>query len=212
EHLFVPLNCAAIPAELLESELFGHTRGAFTGAESQRAGKFELADGGTLFLDEIGDMAYPLQAKLLRVLQEGVIERIGSNKRITLDVRVLSSTHRDLNAGIRAGTFREDLYYRLNVFQVHLPPLRDRCGDISHLAAFFLARFCQELGKPVPALAPTTCRLLAQYSWPGDVRELQDVMERAAVLAAGPEIEAGFFRLLLPQADAMVPDAAAENF
>ena len=212
ERLFVPLNCAAIPAELLESELFGHTRGAFTGAHSDRTGKFELADGGTLFLDEIGDMAYPLQAKLLRVLQEGVIERIGSNKRITLDVRVLSSTHRDLSAGIRAGTFREDLYYRLNVFQVHLPPLRERRGDISHLAAFFLARFCQELGKPVPALAPTTCQLLEQYPWPGNVRELQNVMERAAVLTSGPEIEAGFFRLLLPQDDAMVPDAAGETF
>src|SRR4029077_10156671 len=134
EHLFVPLNCAAIPAELLESELFGHTRGAFTGAESQRAGKFEVAHGGTLFLDEIGDMAQPLQAKLLRVLQEGVIERIGSNKRITVDVRVLSSPHRDLAAGIRDGTFREDLYYRLNVFNIHLPPLRERREDIIPLA------------------------------------------------------------------------------
>src|SRR3989454_17385 len=200
ERLFVPLNCAAIPAELLESELFGHTRGAFTGAQSDRTGKFELADGGTLFLDEIGDMAYPLQAKLLRVLQEGVIERIGSNKRITLDVRVLSSTNRDLGAGIRAGTFREDLYYRLNVFQIHLPPLRERREDISQLAAFFLARFCQELGKPAPTLAPATCQLLEQYSWPGNVRELQNLMERAAVLATRPEIEPSFFRLLLPHA------------
>src|SRR5882724_11745338 len=199
ERLFVPLNCAAIPADLLESELFGHTRGAFTGAQNDRTGKFELADGGTLFLDEIGDMAYPLQAKLLRVLQEGVIERIGSNKRITLDVRVLSSTHRDLAAGIRAGTFREDLYYRLNVFQIHSPPLRDRSEDICHLAEFFLARFSQELGKPAPVLAPATGQLLQQYAWPGNVRELQNLMERAAVLASGPEIESSFFRLLLPQ-------------
>ena len=211
ERLFVPLNCAAIPADLLESELFGHTRGAFTGAQSDRTGKFELADGGTLFLDEIGDMAYPLQAKLLRVLQEGVIERIGSNKRITLDVRVLSSTNRDLGAGIRAGTFREDLYYRLNVFQIHLPPLRERQQDISHLAAFFLARFCQELGKPAPALAPGTCQLLEQHAWPGNVRELQNLMERAAVLAAGPEIEPGFFRLLLPQAAATAAEPAGET-
>jgi len=211
ERLFVPLNCAAIPADLLESELFGHTRGAFTGAQSDRTGKFELADGGTLFLDEIGDMAYPLQAKLLRVLQEGVIERIGSNKRITLDVRVLSSTHRDLSAGIRAATFREDLYYRLNVFQIQLPPLRERQEDISQLAAFFLARFCQELGKPAPALAPGTCQLLEQHAWPGNVRELQNLMERAAVLAAGPEIEPGFFRLLLPQAAATAAEPAGET-
>src|SRR5437870_1948501 len=154
ERLFVPLNCAAIPADLLETELFGHTRGAFTGAQSDRTGKFELADGGTLFLDEIGDMAYPLQAKLLRVLQEGVIERIGSNKRITLDVRVLSSTHRDLSAGIRAGTFREDLYYRLNVFQIQLPPLRERQEDISQLAASFLARFCEARAGKDLAVSP----------------------------------------------------------
>src|SRR2546425_6101713 len=140
ERLFVPLNCAAIPADLLESELFGHTRGAFTGAQSDRTGKFELADGGTLFLDEIGDMAYPLQAKLLRVLQEGVIERIGSNKRISVDVRVLSSTNRDLGGAIRAGTFREDLYYRLNVLQIQLPPLRERRRGTSPRASLLPAR------------------------------------------------------------------------
>src|SRR5438876_2507718 len=211
ERLFVTLICALIPADLLESELFGHTRGAFTGAQSDRTGKFELADGGTLFLDEIGDMAYPLQAKLLRVLQEGVIERIGSNKRITLDVRVLSSTHRDLSAGIRAGTFREDLYYRLHVFQIQLPPLRERQEDISQLAAFFLAGFCQELGKPVPALAPATCELLEQYAWPGNVRELQNLMERAAVLATGPEIDPNFYRLLLPQPSNGNGDSAGET-
>jgi len=211
DRLFVPLNCAAIPPDLLESELFGHTRGAFTGAQADRTGKFELADGGTLFLDEIGDMAYPLQAKLLRVLQEGVIERIGSNKQITLDVRVLSSTHRDLSAGIRAGTFREDLYYRLNVFHVHLPPLRERQADVGHLAGFFLARFCQELGKPAPALAPATCELLEQYAWPGNVRELQNLMERAAVLATGPEIDPNFFRLLLPQPSNGNGDSAGDT-
>ncbi|TMB17119.1 MAG: sigma-54-dependent Fis family transcriptional regulator [Deltaproteobacteria bacterium] len=211
QRLFVPLNCAAIPADLLESELFGHARGAFTGAHSERTGKFEVADGGTLFLDEIGDMAYPLQAKLLRVLQEGVIERIGSNKRISVDVRVLSSTNRDLGGAIRAGTFREDLYYRLNVLQIQLPPLRERREDISHLAAFFLARFSQQLGKPTPALAPAACQLLEQYPWPGNVRELQNLMERAVVLAVGAEIEPSFFRLLLPQAATTAPESSGET-
>jgi two-component system response regulator AtoC len=199
ERLFVPLNCAAIPTDLLESELFGHTRGAFTGAQSERTGKFELADGGTLFLDEIGDMAHALQAKLLRVLQESVIERIGSNKRITVDVRVLSSTHRDLSAGIRDGHFREDLYYRLNVFNIHLPPLRERREDIAPLAAYFLRELSLEIGKGHPALAPDASRLLERYDWPGNVRELKNLMERSAVLASGPELDASFFRLLLPE-------------
>jgi two-component system response regulator AtoC len=208
ERLFVPLNCAAIPADLLESELFGHTRGSFTGAQADRTGKFELADGGTLFLDEIGDMAYPLQAKLLRVLQEGIIERIGSNKRIPVDVRVISSTHRNLETAIREDRFREDLYYRLNVFQIHLPPLRERREDVPHLAAFFLGRFSRELGKEPPALAAEAVALLGRHDWPGNVRELQNLMERAAVLAAGPEVDATFFRLLLPRSPAAVPEAA----
>jgi two-component system response regulator AtoC len=198
DKLFVPINCAAIPTELLESELFGHTRGAFTGAQGDRVGKFELADGGTLFLDEIGDMAYALQAKLLRVVQEGIIERIGSNKRIAVDVRMLSSTHRDLPAGIREGSFREDLYYRLNVFQVKLPPLRERREDVRHLATSFLEKFCRELGKHVPALTPEALAALEKYDWPGNVRELQNLMERAAVLSSGPAIEPNVFRLLLP--------------
>ncbi len=203
EQLFVPLNCAAIPADLLESELFGHVRGAFTGAQAERTGKFELADGGTLFLDEIGDMAYPLQAKLLRVLQEGVIERIGSNKPMSIDVRVVSSTNRDLAAGIRDGTFREDLYYRLNVFHVHLPALRERREDIRTLASFFLDKFAHEMAKAPLALSAVAFPLLEQYAWPGNVRELQNVMERAAVLAGGPEIDADVFRVLLPQAAAV---------
>ena len=198
ERFFVALNCAAIPSELLESELFGHIRGAFTGADRERIGKFELADGGTLFLDEIGDMAYPLQAKLLRVLQEGVIERIGSNKRIAVDVRVLSSTHRDLAAAIRDGRFREDLFYRLNVFQIELPPLRARPGDVAPLAAHFLDRFARELGKPRLVLTSAAARALEQHGWPGNVRELQNLMERVAVLGDGPEVEAGFFRPFLP--------------
>jgi two-component system response regulator AtoC len=210
ERLFVALNCAAIPADLLESELFGHVRGAFTGAQSDRTGKFAVADGGTLFLDEIGDMPVALQAKLLRVLQEGVIERIGSNKPIAVDVRVVSSTHRDLPARIREGTFREDLYYRLNVFQVHLPALRERRDDVAHLATFFLARFARELGNPPPVPTDDALRLLRGYEWPGNVRELQNVMERAAVLATGSTLDARFVRMLLPAVERAAGDPAAE--
>jgi two-component system response regulator AtoC len=208
ERLFVPLNCAAIPSELLESELFGHTRGAFTGAERDRVGKFEQADGGSLFLDEIGDMAYPLQAKLLRVVQEGVVERIGSNKRIAVDVRVISSTHRDLAAAIREGRFREDLFYRLNVLQVDLPPLRERREDIVPIARHFLGVFARDLGKPSLVLGPEAQRLLEQYEWPGNVRELQNVVERAAVLSDGGVLDASAFRHLLPPAGASAEDAS----
>ena len=198
DKLFVPLNCAAIPQDLLESELFGHVRGAFTGAQMERTGKFELADGGTLFLDEIGDMAYPLQAKLLRVLQEGIVERIGSNKPIRVDVRVVSSTNRDLSTAIRDGTFREDLYYRLNVFHIHLPPLRERQEDIAALAQFFLEAFGREMGKGGLLLAADAPALLPGYPWPGNVRELRNLMERAAVLCTGTQVDANMLRLLLP--------------
>jgi len=197
EHLFVPVNCAAIPAELLESEIFGHVRGAFTGAQSDRVGKFELADGGTLFLDEIGDMAYPLQAKLLRVLQEGVFERVGSNKRISVDVRVVSSTNRDLGAAIAAGAFREDLYYRLNVFRLHVPPLRERRDDIPALATHFLDRSAREMGKRL-RLSPAAERALVAHDWPGNVRELQNLMERAAVVCRGEMIEPALLQLPAP--------------
>jgi two-component system response regulator AtoC len=197
--LFVPLNCTAIPADLLESELFGHVRGAFTGAHAERVGKFKMADEGTLFLDEIGDMAQPLQAKLLRVLQEGVIEPVGSNRRITIDVRIVSSTNRDLRSGIRDGAFREDLFYRLNVFQVHLPPLRERREDIGDLANAFLAQFAKELGKPPLFVANEALQALERYGWPGNVRELRNVMERAAVLAAPGEVPQSLIRSLLPE-------------
>jgi two-component system, NtrC family, response regulator AtoC len=212
ERLFVPLNCAAIPAELLESELFGHTRGAFTGAESQRAGKFEVADGGTLFLDEIGDMPYPLQAKLLRVLQEGVIERLGSNKPITVDVRVVSSTHRDLPARIRESAFREDLYYRLNVFNIRLPPLRERREDVANLAVYFLRGFARELAREAPVLTSEALRLLERHAWPGNVRELQNLMERVAVLAAGPEVDVGFFTTLMSPESERPAEVGPEDF
>jgi two-component system response regulator AtoC len=211
DKLFVPLNCAAIPTELLESELFGHTRGAFTGADRDRTGKFELADGGTLFLDEIGDMAYPLQAKLLRVVQEGVVERVGSNKRTSVDVRVISSTHRDLTAAMAEGKFREDLYYRLNVVRIELPPLRARREDVAPLAVHFLTVAGRDLGRDPLALAPDAIPVLEQYDWPGNVRELQNLMERAAVLCDGATVDAGFLRLLLPGAgDSQASDRAAE--
>jgi two-component system response regulator AtoC len=200
DKLFVPLNCAAIPPDLLESELFGHQRGAFTGAHAERAGKFELADGGTLFLDEIGDMAYPLQAKMLRVLQEGVVERVGSNKTIRVDVRLLSSTNRDLAGSIRSGTFREDLYYRLNVFHIQLPPLRERREDVGPLAQYFIRKFGEELGKGPLQVAEAALPLVTQYDWPGNVRELRNLMERAAVLARTPVVDADLIRVLLPSA------------
>jgi two-component system response regulator AtoC len=207
DKLFVPLNCAAVPMELLESELFGHVRGAFTGAEAEREGRFKAADGGTLFLDEIGDMDPRLQAKLLRALQEGVIEPVGTNRRIRVDVRVVSSTNRDLEAAIRDGRFREDLYYRLNVFRLHLPPLRERLGDVPALAASFLRAFSAELGRGPLALTEGAAAALVRYRWPGNVRELRNVIERAAVLASGPEVDEGLVQTLLPAA----VDAGAES-
>ena len=175
---FIKLNCVAIPESLLESELFGHEKGAFTGAVTQKIGKFELAHGGTIFLDEIGDMPLATQAKLLRVLQEKEFERVGGNQTIRVDVRFIAATNKNLMEMVRRGTFREDLYYRLNVFSVHLPPLRERKEDIPLLAAHFLER----AGHPV-RLAEDTLQILTAHAWPGNVRELQNTLERAAVLA-----------------------------
>lgn len=197
--LFVPLNCTAIPADLLESELFGHVRGAFTGAHAERVGKFMAADEGTLFLDEIGDMDYRLQAKLLRVLQEGVIEPVGANRRIAVDVRIVSSTNRDLPGAIRDGKFREDLYYRLNVFHLKIPPLRERKEDIPALVNAFLAQFSKELGKPPLRLSAERALGLERYPWPGNVRELRNLMERAAVLSSRDEVSQSLIRALLPE-------------
>jgi two-component system response regulator AtoC len=198
EKLFVPLNCTAIPSELLESELFGHVRGAFSGAQSDRVGKFQAADEGTLFLDEIGDMDVRLQAKLLRVLQEGIIEPLGTNRRIAVDVRIVSSTNRDLDTAMREGRFRQDLYFRLNVFAVTLPPLRERRDDIPLLAAAFLDEFARDFGKPTLQLAPEAAGVLQGYAWPGNVRELRNVMERAAVLSASGPVGGTLVRSLLP--------------
>jgi two-component system response regulator AtoC len=207
QQLFVPLNCAAIPGELLESELFGHVRGSFTGADAEREGKFRAADGGTLFLDEIGDMDPRLQAKLLRALQEGVIEPVGSNRRIRVDVRVVSSTNRDLEAAMRDGRFREDLFYRLDVFPLELPPLRERREDVPALATAFLREFGADLGKGALALSTDAAAALQRYAWPGNVRELRNLMERAAVLAPDAEVDESLIGTLIPAAS----DAPSES-
>jgi sigma-54 dependent transcriptional regulator, flagellar regulatory protein len=178
---FVPVNCGAIPAELLESELFGHEKGAFTGAISTRIGRFEAAEGGTLFLDEIGDMSLPMQVKLLRVLQERIYERVGSNRPRPCDVRIIAATHRNLEAAIRDGSFREDLYYRLNVFPIELPPLRDRLEDLPDLIGNILER-CRASGLSPINMTPGAVRILKHYGWPGNIRELANLLERLCVL------------------------------
>jgi len=183
EKAFVKLNCAAIPAGLLESELFGHERGAFTGAIAQKIGRFELADRGTLFLDEVGDIPLELQPKLLRVLQEQEFERLGSNLTHKVDVRLIAATHRDLALMVRRGTFREDLYYRLKVFPIHVPALRHRTGDIPKLVTHFTSVFAQRMGKNIEHIPPETMTSLAEYGWPGNVRELQNFIERAVILS-----------------------------
>lgn len=186
---FVAINCGAIPAELLESELFGHVRGAFTGAIADKPGKFEVADGGTIFLDEIGTMPASLQMKLLRVLQEQEIERVGSSKRTKLNVRVISATNSNLEAGVRDGRFREDLYYRLNVIPIHLPPIRERREDIPLLARHFLQKSCTEMKRNLMTLTPAAMQAMIDYDWPGNVREMENVIERSVALTDGEVIE-----------------------
>ncbi len=181
----VEVNCAAIPATLIESELFGHEKGAFTGADRQRKGRFSAAEGGTIFLDEIGELPLPMQAKLLHVIQEGVIQRVGSDVTVPVDVRVIAATNRDIEKLIQEGLFREDLYYRLNVFAVATPPLRERVEDIPALAQDFLTRFSRKNGKTVKGISPRAMDLLLRYPWPGNVRELENAMERAAILLRG---------------------------
>ncbi|MFY9690579.1 MAG: sigma 54-interacting transcriptional regulator [Candidatus Acidiferrales bacterium] len=185
---FVRVNCASVPAGLLESELFGHEKGAFTGAIAQRIGRFELAHQGTLFLDEVGEIPLELQSKLLRVLQEKQFERLGNSRTMTSDVRIVAATNRDLNKLVASGQFRSDLFYRLSVFPVIVPPLRDRTEDIPLLVHFFLARFAKRMGKNVDAVPPETMAALCRYSWPGNVRELEHVVERAVILSLGPEL------------------------
>ncbi len=183
---YLAVNCAAIPEALLESELFGHEKGSFTGADSKRIGKFEMCSGGTLFLDEVGDMTPIMQSKVLRVLQEGRFERVGGNNTIETDVRIIAATNRDLEQMVAEGQFRADLYYRLNIFTVQLPALRERPMDIPLLVDHFLGLYCRELGKPLCKVSPQALELLIRYSWPGNVRELQSVLKRAVLQASGP--------------------------
>ncbi len=185
---FVRINCGALSETLLESELFGHERGAFTGAVQARRGKFEYAAGGMLLLDEIGDISVSMQVKLLRVLQEKEIQRVGGNETIPVDVRILATTNKDLEKAVTAGSFRSDLYYRLNVVRIQLPPLRERMGDVALLAEHFLQAFCEKTGRNVRAIAPHAMRALLEYDWPGNVRELANVIERAAIMANGEVI------------------------
>ncbi len=207
---FVSLNCAAIPAELMESELFGHEKGSFTGAASRHTGKFEQADGGTLFLDEIGDTPLAMQAKLLRVLEEGEIERVGGDKPLAVDVRVVVATHRNLEEQVRQGSFREDLYHRVFVFPVVLPPLRERHEDIRVLAEHFVRQLTEQNRWKPKSISREALDALERYPWPGNVRELRNVIERALLLASGAEIDAATIERALPSSFA-APGAACGN-
>jgi two-component system nitrogen regulation response regulator NtrX len=207
---FVEVNCAAIPEELIESELFGHVRGAFTGAVADRRGKFEVADGGTIFLDEIGDMSLKTQAKVLRVLQEQTMEAVGGTARIKVDARVLAATNKDLQAEIRGGRFREDLYFRLNVIPIFVPPLRDRQEDIPLLADHFMADFAREYGRRSKTFESTARGALQHYTWPGNVRELRNVIERLMIMVPGDVISPSDLGFLDPGAltRATAPDSS----
>jgi transcriptional regulator with PAS, ATPase and Fis domain len=199
---FVAINCAAIPENLLESELFGHEKGSFTGAIGRRIGRFERATGGTLFLDEIGDMSLALQSKILRAIQEREVERVGGNSPVPIDVRIVAATNRDLAAAVREGRFREDLFYRLAVVTLNLPPLRERGPDLDLLASHLVARYAREHGRPVRAVAEEVYAVLHAHPWPGNVRQLRNAMERAVVMSEG--------EVLLPQhlpADILNPQA-----
>jgi formate hydrogenlyase transcriptional activator len=207
DRVFVKLNCAAIPTGLLESELFGHEKGAFTGAVARKVGRFELAHGGTLFLDEIGDIAPELQPKLLRVLQEQEFERLGGTRTIKVDVRLVAATNHDLGRMAKAGEFRADLYYRLNVFPITLPPLRERPGDIPLLVRYFVKEHARRLGKPIETIPSEALAALTRYPWPGNVRELENVIERSVLLSPGPTLRVPVGEL--KAAEGAVPDATA---
>ena len=215
EQPFVAVSCAALPETLIESELFGHERGAFTNATQAKKGRFELADGGTLFLDEIGELSAAVQVKLLRVLQERAFERLGSTKTISVDIRLIAASNRDLDAEVAAGRFRQDLYYRLNVVPLVVPPLRERRDDIPLLAAHFATKAAEKHGRPQPELTPALYEALTEYAWPGNVRELENVIERLVVLTPGPRLDTEHLpekmqRAVLPEAGAPAGDTTLE--
>jgi two-component system nitrogen regulation response regulator GlnG len=209
---FLALNCAAIPEQLLESELFGHEKGAFTGADRRRIGKFEQCSGGTIFLDEVGDMPLALQAKMLRLLQEQAFERVGGNETIRTDVRLIAATHRDLSAWSAEGKFRPDLYYRLGVFTIHLPSLRERGDDLPLLVQHYLRRFSKELGREVQEVAPEALGRLGGYPWPGNIRELQSVLKQALLRASGTVLLPAFLPELPGATGEAAPAAPGEDF
>lgn len=202
---FVAINCGAIPENLMESELFGHEKGAFTGAHAQKKGRIEFAEGGTLFLDEIGELPLNLQVKLLRFLQEKTLERVGGHKTLEIDVRVLAATNRDLKQRIAEGMFREDLYYRLSVVSICSPPLREREGDLLLLSRAFIQQFCEETGKKVKGLTKDTTKAMTAYNWPGNIRELENKIKRAVVMAEGPSLTVDDLELTHPNKLAPLP-------
>ena len=208
DHTFVRVNCASIPAGLLESELFGHEKGAFTGAIAARVGRLELAHRGTIFLDEVGDIPLELQPKLLRALQEKEFERLGSTRTITTDVRIVAATNRDLEKLVASGQFRSDLFYRLHVFPITVPPLRERREDIPLLVQYFLSKFSQRMKKNIENVTPAGMQTLCRYSWPGNIRELEHVVERAVILSRGPVLNVPAFELV-PAEDA--PPASSSS-
>jgi formate hydrogenlyase transcriptional activator len=203
----VMVNCAALPANLIESELFGREKGAFTGAYARQAGRFEIADKGTIFLDEIGEMPLELQSKLLRVLQDGEFERLGSAKTVKVDVRVIAATSRDLKEEVSVGRFREDLFYRINVFPVSIPPLRKRVDDIPQLVRHFVDKYTRKSGKKIETVPKDTVKVLQRYSWPGNVRELEHVIERAVIVSEGPVLQIVDYFKPLKVADAIEPSS-----
>ncbi len=210
DRALVKMNCAALPSNLIESELFGHEKGAFTGAQTRRLGRFEVADGATLFLDEIGELPLELQPKLLRVIEDGEFERLGSSETRKVDVRIIAATNRDLQAEVQNGAFREDLWYRLNVFPITMPPLRDRLDDVPLLVNFYIDRISRRLGKVIRVIPAGVMDALRQYHWPGNVRELENVLERAVINSSGPKLRL-VDELRKPRGDAPRPDQTLEH-
>jgi transcriptional regulator with GAF, ATPase, and Fis domain len=205
DNVLVKVNCSALSSDLIESELFGHEKGAFTGASEQRVGRFELADGGTLFLDEIGELALPTQSKLLRALQEQEFERVGGSRTIQVDTRIIAATNVDLEQAVEEGQFRSDLYFRLNIFPITLPPLSERRSDIPLLVEHFRKLFAQRMGKPVEGVSASAMAVLKAYDWPGNVRELANIMERAVILTQGDLIRADHLSITQQDASSRAP-------